>query len=382
MLDFDQLATFFRNTRWPQLAERRPTFFSITRFPHYENVLSNVYQFFFDTESPHGLGSLCVDALLDVIKAHKQPSWQHPGFKRVRVERELTTRSGRLDLLLHDALEQKNWQEANTVLLIENKIHHWLANDLGDYWAFVHPESLDYQKIGIVLGLRREEIPPEWRNNWLAITHLEWAQAVERRLGPLVYRAEPRYLTLLLELIENIRTMTNADEDFEKLAAFFEQHRIAIGQAEQIRRQVFTKFPSVLKEALANEYDVRWNAEGNRQGWLWISRRGNHPLTYVLGYYAVFHEDEVADYQPNYRIALTAPDATQAQNWRPALVNTVEAQTHELAQGTDHYVLGKTYQLSEGDFGKLPQLIAHKLRVDWQQLEAQWLDRKQPTSPE
>ncbi|MCY7351216.1 MAG: hypothetical protein LH606_11195 [Cytophagaceae bacterium] len=44
-------------------AEVLPTLFDIAGFPHYERVVSNVSAFFFQTENPHGLGPLFLNAL-------------------------------------------------------------------------------------------------------------------------------------------------------------------------------------------------------------------------------------------------------------------------------------------------------------------------------
>lgn len=146
-----EVADFFRSANWPRQVERRPTFFSIAGFPHYENVLSNVYQFFFSTESSHGLGSLFIDALTDVITEGRIQKQTLFNLQRVTVERELSTGNGRLDLLLHDGPAEGQWKKASTVVLIENKVYHWLANDLDDYWKFARQASPNSQMLGIVL---------------------------------------------------------------------------------------------------------------------------------------------------------------------------------------------------------------------------------------
>jgi hypothetical protein len=52
----------------PRQEPVRPTFMEISQYPHYENVSSNILAFFLDPSNPHGLGSLCLDALLEVTK--------------------------------------------------------------------------------------------------------------------------------------------------------------------------------------------------------------------------------------------------------------------------------------------------------------------------
>jgi hypothetical protein len=92
------------------------TIFDICRFPHYENVISNVLAFFFDETKPHGLGSMLVNALLQTIQhtsADDTGGWL--------VEREVRTSSGKfIDLVL---------QNDNLVIIIENKVWAGLYND-------------------------------------------------------------------------------------------------------------------------------------------------------------------------------------------------------------------------------------------------------------
>jgi hypothetical protein len=282
-LTIEGLTRFFDTANWPKEIQRRPTFFSIAGFPHYENVMSNVYQFFFGTENPHGLGSLCLDALVDVIKGKAEGLfWLEQSFWRVHARRELRTdQEKRLDILLHNGPNEDKWKDANAAILIENKVYHHLNNDLEHYWDFTTSDELNTQKIGIVLGLRLEKKLP---NNWIAITHLEWAQAVERRLGSLVYRAEPRYLTLLLELIENIRTMTNSKENFNELSNFFMRNRPAILRAETLRKQLLQLIPEEVNRLMPIDYKLGYHQEAVKDYWFQIDTAFSQPVHYIVWY--------------------------------------------------------------------------------------------------
>ena len=44
-----------------------PSFLEISGFPHYEEVITNWYGFFFDTEAPHGFQTLFIDTLIEII---------------------------------------------------------------------------------------------------------------------------------------------------------------------------------------------------------------------------------------------------------------------------------------------------------------------------
>jgi hypothetical protein len=74
------------------------TFMEIDGYPHYENVCSNFLAFFFDPESPHGLGSLFLDALVGSVGII---GGERGLGDNVSVEREATTEAGnRIDLLV------------------------------------------------------------------------------------------------------------------------------------------------------------------------------------------------------------------------------------------------------------------------------------------
>lgn len=370
MLTNSELASFLQNAHWPQVAERRQTFFSIAGFPHYENVLSNVYQFFFNTESPHGLGSLCMDALGDVLEGKQNiRPWAENEFRRTHVRREVRTDiDKRLDILLHNSSNEDEWQYASTVVLIENKVYHWLANDLGEYWKFVKLQNPSSKKIGIVLGLKEENIPEQWKENWVAITHLAWAQAVEKRIGASIYRAEPRYITLLLELIETIRHMS-ATENFQPLQ-FFQQNRAAIFKAEQVRNEAFMQFPEALRQALPN-YEMAGSKAESKDGWLVIYRRGSDRFKYLLEYRELFFEGKKS---PTYRIQLLSASASteEAKEIKAKLLQH-SGQLFKADEAQEHQVLIKTYELQLENSKPLPQVIITSLRDDWHPLEEYWI---------
>ena len=120
--------------RLPTHEDRPLTFMEIAGYPHYENVCSNILEFFLDSQKQHGLGTLVLDALLDV--GDIAPSNEGMGGN-LSVEREVYTDAGnRIDVLI----------ESDThAILIENKIYAGVKNPLADY--------ADYLELG--LGLPR-----------------------------------------------------------------------------------------------------------------------------------------------------------------------------------------------------------------------------------
>lgn len=381
-LPLTELQAFFNSAQWPETPERRPTFFSIAGFPHYENVLSNVYAFFFRSDEPHGLGNLCLDALVDVLRSKKVDiPWSQHDFRTVYALREVGMRNQqRLDLLLHNGSTQDDWQTASAVLLIENKVYHWLANDLNNYQESVKEKNPDSHRLGLVLGPRRELAP----EGWIFVSHYDWAVAVERRLGTALSRAEPRYVTLLLEVLENIRAMSNPDENFAESLSFFLRNRAAISRAEKIRKEVYYRVPGVVREHLSAYYQVYWNAEANHDGWLNISLPGEQPLRYILGYSGVFDDDM---HLASYNITLiNNKEGKSSPEWQQDLAPHLEqSMTGVKADSTQSYhILTKNYPLDVGSCHLFPQLVANNLRQDWQPLEPYWrnTDPTELTAPQ
>jgi hypothetical protein len=361
MLTLTELTDFLQNAHWPRIPERRPTFFSIAKFPHYENVMSNVYQFFFSTENPHGLGSLCVDALGDVLLTKRsEMAWPAHTFRRTHVRREL-----------HNGADEASWQHASTVILIENKVYHWLANDLGDYWDFVKKANPTGDRIGVVLCLNRETIPIQWQSNWLVITHLEWAQAVENRLGPLMYRAEGRYLTLLLELIENIRTMSNDKESATDLLRFFQQNYASIQHIAKLKQQLLVALPVEIGLALPDGYVVDYQAnDAKADTWLTITsplqQRGS-PTKYLIQYGGLFKKQ----IEPEYQIHVINHEYDKCERMRQAYRHSPLT---ALEYGDRHYTVCKTYTMTSSQLTNFAKHIAASLTQDWIPLEKYWVE--------
>jgi hypothetical protein len=377
MLKLDELAHFLQTAPWPRIPERRPTFFSIAGFPHYENVMSNVYQFFFDTDNPHGLGSLFIDALSDVLttKIARTP-WSEHAFQRAFARRELRTdNEKRLDILLHNSSVEDDWQNASTVILIENKVYHWLANDLGEYWQFVEKQNSSCQKIGIVLGLKIENIPATWRDNWVPVTHLELAHAIEKRLGQLIYCAEPRYVTLLLELIENIKTMTAQKEGFSELSRFYMSNRAEVMRVVAARHELLELIPKEVGRLLPEEYRMGYNKEATEDFWFQVDTQFNQPIHYIIWYGKMFSSD-YENVAPSYVIELVSDEIT-ALRLRDSL-KTYAVTAGMIISERPRYILSREYSISHYDAHLLPQLIADNLRHDWQPLEKYWLNQPIP----
>ena len=203
-----QLKYFLTQFEIPIIKKNPKTFLEISKQPHYENVISNIYAFFFNTLEEHNLQNLFIKSLLDVIESNQI---NFSNFDDFEVVTEFSTKKGgRIDLLL------SNKEQA---IIIENKIYHHLNNDLDDYWESVNIPN----KIGIILSLQpisnSNYAHFNYGSHFMNVTHLNLLKQVQNNLGKYILDGNEKYITFLKDFIQNInnlssQTMNKKDIDF------------------------------------------------------------------------------------------------------------------------------------------------------------------------
>jgi len=137
----EELQNFLLETKIPELTERPLTFLGISKQPHYENVWSNIYAFFFDTKADHNLKDLFLKSLVELIVKYTGKKF-HLNLLFEIYREYPTNNGGSIDILL------ANEKEA---IIIENKVFHNLNNDLQDYWDSIE----QVEKQGVIFSLRK-----------------------------------------------------------------------------------------------------------------------------------------------------------------------------------------------------------------------------------
>ena len=191
---FDNLLDEFR--KLPPHPDRRPTFMEIAGCAHKENACSDILAFFLDPASPHGLGTLFLDALARTGGIQNQETMAGNIYvdREVATEdREVTTKARkRIDLLI---------QSDSHAILIENKIFAGIKNPFGDYAA--HLDSLPQaHKHKFLLTL--ESHPKNVGYGFQKITHGQLVGEIRRLLGGYVAVADTRYLTFMLDFLNTL----------------------------------------------------------------------------------------------------------------------------------------------------------------------------------
>ena len=195
----DRLESFLKKTAIPIVNIKPLTFLGISKQPHYENVWSNIYSFFFNYTAEHKFDDLFIRSLaLLISRRGKEKFYLSMPFD---IETEYRTpKNGRIDLLLSNPFE---------AIIIENKVYHSLKNDLQDYWDSV-PQK---KKRGVILSLKR--IPKNEINNsnYINITHFELLQCVIENISSYFTNANEKYIIFLKDFYQNVINITNPMDD-------------------------------------------------------------------------------------------------------------------------------------------------------------------------
>ncbi|AUC23458.1 hypothetical protein BTO15_15705 [Polaribacter sejongensis] len=236
-MKIEELQKFIKENKIPKIKGKPKTFLGIAKQPHYENVLSNIYAFYFNVNEVHKLYDLFIVSLQELIAKKlidtdltKDISFSE-GFE---IETEYTTKKGgRIDLLL---------TSENEAIIIENKVYHLLNNDLKDYWNSI--DGLVTKKIGIVLSLN--PILEIKHKHFINITHLELFNSVMSNLGNYLLEANDKYLVFLKDLYQNITNLSKSFMEKKDLEFYF-KNKEEINQIVEFKDTVLDHVISELR---------------------------------------------------------------------------------------------------------------------------------------
>ena len=211
------------NIKVPEGVPKETGFFEISGTDTSETVNSRVYAWFLDREKNPVLAPLFCDALLLVAQ---EKLGNASAGKRLSLEKfechleETTSSQKRIDILLDDS-------EVQSAIIIENKLHQRLQNDLLDYWNHLsYPEA---QKLGVLLTLYPTEMPEEFKSTFINVTHLEWVEAVESAGVP---SGIPLYAYgMMTDFFNTIRNQST-NKVMNDQARFFFDHPVPVIQAK------------------------------------------------------------------------------------------------------------------------------------------------------
>lgn len=212
-MNLKALEEFLNHNVIPKIKRRPKTFLGIAKQPHYENVMSNIYAFYFTTTEVHGMQDLFVNSLLELINESKLGAQKKVNaILDFEVDTEVTTKkNGRIDLLL---------SSSEYAIIIENKVYHTLNNDLEDYWdSIAVTDNVEENKIGIVLSLYKLAVT---HPHFINITHLEFLKRVIQNMGNYLMVAKDKYVVFLKDFYQNTLNMSKSEMDSKELKFYFD----------------------------------------------------------------------------------------------------------------------------------------------------------------
>ncbi|WP_167597634.1 PD-(D/E)XK nuclease family protein [Leeuwenhoekiella sp. ZYFB001] len=284
-MNLTTLQEFLDTAEIPIIEPKPLTFLEIAKQPHYENVLSNIYAFFFDVAQEHGFQDLFIQSLLELIQESKLGKEKEAlqSFSDFAIETEYNTdNGGRIDLLLH------NEQQA---IIIENKVYHFLANDLDDYWeSIIKKGRQESEMIGIILSLdpiyNIECKKPETVLHYINILHQDLIQRILKNSGSYLLQASDKYAVYLKDLAQNIQNMSTPDMKPEELQ-FYKDNRDRLIQAKKF----FERFEDYIKKQIEEAFsqldrDKSFLVIKNNKGknHLHIFSKRNPDLMFTIGF--------------------------------------------------------------------------------------------------
>lgn len=216
----------------PVIIKQKKTFLGIAKQPHYENVMSNILAFYFNTTEEHGFGSLFIDTLQKIIqeKIKDKNLLKVPNLgANFEIFTEYVIEKKRIDILM---------RSEDKAIAIENKVYHHLNNDLNIYWKAIQEKK---EKIGIVFSLR--PVSDINHDHFINITHLEFMDRIFDKINPDSntidenYKNDNEYYVFLKDLYQNTKNLSNSYMKKDEVE-FYYKNTEAINRAKDFHGHV------------------------------------------------------------------------------------------------------------------------------------------------
>lgn len=230
----------------------------ISGFPHYENVCSNILAFFFDPAEEHGFGDLLLRAFFKMVAENPPADWNEPEIpNEVTISREYPAPNRqRIDLVI----------EAETFVIgIENKIFHWVANDLENYATVIDGLGGNKPRVKAILCLRSQpnDTPPS--GGFIRYTYPDLWSHVRDLLGHSITNASNKWLIHLTEFMDTTNNLAGESQEEREVTEFFAKHHNLIEdlvqQRDKLLKRIATRIQGIY-EAIQDIPEAERFSEG------------------------------------------------------------------------------------------------------------------------
>lgn len=283
MINLQILQAFLNQNDIPVIKGKPKTFLGIAKQPHYENVLSNIYAFYFDTNEVHKLKDLFIKSLLELINASPlaKEGVVLESFSNYEIITEYgTVNQKRIDILL---------QNIEQAIIIENKVYHELNNDLKEYYNEINVAT----KIGIVLSLY--PISDIKHHRFINITHLQFVTKVLQNLGNYILDANDKYVVFLKDFCQNIINLSHPVMEKENIE-FYYKNQEKINQLATFKYNLRKHIVAQIVEAGnrldgVSKYEPRINSMHDKRLVYYISNK-HKDLMFTVVYENLLKEEK------------------------------------------------------------------------------------------
>ena len=267
---FRQFLDLFKKAGFSVSPKREINFFEVTGFPRYENVMSNILSFFFDTTEQHGFGDLWLRSLLECYNKKAPKEVDVSQIETKNIEREYSNGAEkRIDLLI----------DAEPLLIvIENKIDAGVYNPFEIYTEMAQRYAKEkiinqYELVRIVLSVSPETI--DEKLGYINITYEDLFDRLEM-IWP-NYQPDKKWELLAKEFINNLRRKKeNTKMEIDKnWLEFVKENGSALGDLYSTIENKIDERVSVLRTINDNLVEL-----GNRKG-VYSPKTGNYVSQYV-----------------------------------------------------------------------------------------------------
>lgn len=199
------------------------TFMELSGYPHFENVCSNILSFYFDTQQKHCLKDLAIKSLLQCVSEFDN-RFGEVNSKEVHREYGIENLN-RIDLVI-DCYD--------FCVSIENKIFHWLHNDLPVYESEIN-KKFPYQKnYHIVLSLKKENVT----GNFVSVTYEQFFNQLKSNLGHYSIDGNNTYIIYLLDFIKTIENHYKMEDVNKEMFHFLINNYETIKEIDIEKRKI------------------------------------------------------------------------------------------------------------------------------------------------
>lgn len=230
-LSVDQITDLLNGLKsLPPLRKQEQTFMEIAGYPHFENVCSNILQFYLQPSNEHGFGSLLLDSLFTLINEKNEKVVING--QNIDVRREESTSEGkRIDLII----------ESDDFLLgIENKIFADAYNRFDKYTEHLNKYlRKDRQVYKVLLSVFPIDTSKVKLYGFKPITYQLLFEKVIANIGSYFLTSREPHTIFFRDFIQTIQNLQEATSmDQQRLLYFADnQQSISTLLAEVIEMQ-------------------------------------------------------------------------------------------------------------------------------------------------